>query len=126
LTEQDLRNLSALIFADKFQVRLWPNEPVKKRIPNGSGGFKYIKDKQRSLPDGTADMIGRQFHTGKWFDCELKTKNDKLSKKQMEKLDLTIKDGGEAFVLQEINDEKCILINWRDKSHEEIFVRDYQ
>jgi hypothetical protein len=121
MTENDLRSLSKLIFTKRL-VKLFPCEPKKIRLPDGT----FVVNKKASAKKGTSDMVGYEVGSAIFYACENKTINDTLKKDQREFMNQVINDGGEAFVLKEIEVDKIVsLTNWRTKEKEIIEVSDY-
>jgi len=120
MTTQDLRNLAQIIFS-KRKVKLYPYEPYKKNINN-----RWTVIKNIGYPPGTPDMMGWCINTGIVYACENKTKNDFLSSVQIDRLNYMTKENCECFILEEIDDNTCILTHWRTNEKETINIKDYK
>ena len=114
LTTTDISNAVQIWFAHK-KIKLWPNEPGKKKI-------NKIWVSITGYPKGSPDLMGWCIFDGKTCGVELKTIEDTHKKHQKEFLDLMVNDNCLAFLAKELETGNIEITNWKTKEKELIFV----
>ena len=113
MTASELSDFIRIYFSH-LKVKLFKNEPHKKILNHK---WQVIHD--LGLPPGSPDLIGWNIETGITYGVELKTENDKLSKIQIQFLNLMVNDNCIVYVAK-IENDKIILIDWKNKTEIEI------